>query len=865
MENTVCEVEGCSVRSKGSDFHLKCLYHLGISHDMNFCSICSAMPKSTWKGRFARVKKWQETGSFMSKDTHARSVAKRPVQGQDSPVVSKKSLQDPTQVPKGAEGFTFGILNPVQSVKVIPKPNVVASGDQFSVLSIPEPTVVASVGQTSSPAVLQPKVVAVGGGSVLTGTVLSVRPVGEQVRTGRHDLGSQVPPTSFDPKLVESRIVYQCEEILAAKLKPNESLRKLGRGMFNAPNSTVGIGWREFHIDPNADADGSVISDFRSAPAERLVEQSLDSESMFNCAQGDPPLNEVLSDREMEFECYQYEKEVVLPPGAELDVGSFIELPSVTKFTPLNAPVPVQTVPVQNVPVQTVPFQTVPVAQVQVSEEKRTLQLVKTLFDNRREVDERRLDSRMESLINTRLQKQQEVYYQKLESIRAENASGQNQLQKSLDLLLQRQSAVPSAALGASKDKVAMPPPPNPPPPSRPKPIMVSVQNPLTHQLLSYEARDKVSEWIDLGSQSRGSQAGDDQYEPEVVKLSSEQISRFNDWVDVIFDTVKGLPRDQVVEDDQSSLWPHMKDKVVRSTLPLHNQVIDILQKAWKEPKKVRPFDPEAFALFKIKDEHHELYTQTRIPDRFVALSVKGSTSDKVLSSSFPKLLTKNFSSTVAAASGAEFAAHSLALKMANYQALSTVSCQSLLKEASDMVVDPAVKDVLAKLDQGLSFIQATGFYQADLASRGQVRANNIRRAAWLEESDLSKTMKASLLAMPMEVAKKADGEDHFKSLLFGSSLESGAKDVAEALKVKKDIEDLSKSSGQNQGKGAQKFKDNSKSSPQVASSGKNQGGGNWNSASGRGGLSGPNRGGRGGQFAGRGGRGGQGNWNKKK
>jgi hypothetical protein len=227
--------------------------------------------------------------------------------------------------------------------------------------------------------------------------------------------------------------------------------------------------------------------------------------------------------------------------------------------------------------------------------------------------------------------------------------------------------------------------------------------------------------------------------------------------------------------------------------------------------------------------------------------------------------LTKNFSSTVATSSGAEFAAHSLALKMANYQALSTVSCQSLLKEAVDMVVDPVVKETLAKLEQGLGFMQATGFYQADLASRGQVRANNLRRAAWLEESDLSKSMKTSLLAMPMEVAKKSDGDDQYKSLLFGSSLESGAKDVAEALKVKKDIEDLAKSSGQGHNKGPQKYKDNPKSTPQVASGGKNQGGGGWNSASGRGGMSGPSRGGRGGQSAGRGGRGGQSNWNRKK
>jgi uncharacterized coiled-coil protein SlyX len=144
-----------------------------------------------------------------------------------------------------------------------------------------------------------------------------------------------------------------------------------------------------------------------------------------------------------------------------------------------------------------VPVQTAPVVQDNISEEKRTLQLVKTLLENRREVDERRLDSRMEALINTKLQKQQDDYYQKLESMRSESQLGQSQLQKSLNLLLERQSVVPSAALGAPKDREAMPPPP--PPAPRPKPIMVSVPNPLTHQMLSYEARDKVSDWIDHG------------------------------------------------------------------------------------------------------------------------------------------------------------------------------------------------------------------------------------------------------------------------------------------------------------------------------------------------------------------------------
>jgi hypothetical protein len=838
MEHTVCEVEGCVVKSKGSDFHLRCLYHLGLTHDMHFCPICKAMPKSTWKGRFARVKKWGETGSLMSKDTYSKLVAssKRPGEVQD-PVSSVKKLHlDPSQAPKGAEGFTFGVLSGSvtsnQSVKVIPKPNVVASGDPFTVLSIPGPNVVAPGGQSKS-VVPQPKVVAVGGRSVLTGTVLSKGPVSSQHRESQRDLGSPVVPSVADPKLfLEGKIADQCAEILAAKLKPNESLRKLGRGMFNAPNSAVGIGWREFQIDPNSDPNsgGSVISDFRSAPDIHGDAYSLYSESIFNGAEGHTPPEDVLSQQEMEYECYQYERDVVLPPGAELDVGSFVEVPAgLARFTPLNVgPTgskvsPVHQVHGQTVPVPADPVLNVPVVPDNISEEKRVLQLVKTLLDNRKEVDERRLDSRMEVLINTRLQKQQEEYYSKLESMRSESQLGQNQLQRSLNLLLERQAVVPSAALGAPKDREAMPPPP-PPPAPRQKPFMVSIPNPLlSQQVLSYEARDKVSDWIEHGSQSKGSQAGDDQNEPEVVKLSSEQIGRFNDWVDVIFDTVKGLPRDQVVEDDQSSLWPHMKDKMVRTTVPLHNQVIDILQKAWKDPRKVRPYDSEAFALFKIKDEHHELFTQSRTPDRFVALSVKGTTSDKVLSSSFPKLLTKNFSSTVAIAAGSDFAANSLALKMANYQALSTSSCQSLLKDALDMVVDPAVKETLAKLDQGLGFIQATGFYQADLASRGQVRSNSLRRAAWLEEADLSKTMKASLLAMPMEVAKKLEGEDHYRSLLFGSSLESGAKDVAEALKVKKDIEDLGKSSGQ--GQKSQKFKDNPKPAPYVASGGKNQGG----------------------------------------
>ena len=149
-----------------------------------------------------------------------------------------------------------------------------------------------------------------------------------------------------------------------------------------------------------------------------------------------------------------------------------------------------------------------------------------------------------------------------------------------------------------------------------------------------------MAEWnVDHGYNSRGSVVVDDPDERAVVKLNLEQVSRFNDWVDMIFDMVKGLPRDQVVEDDQSSIWPHMKGQATRSTLPLHNQVIDILQKAWKDPKRVIPFGLEAFALLKIKEDHHERFTQPRVSDRFVALSVKGPTAAKVLSSSFPKLL----------------------------------------------------------------------------------------------------------------------------------------------------------------------------------------------------------------------------------
>jgi hypothetical protein len=291
--------------------------------------------------------------------------------------------------------------------------------------------------------------------------------------------------------------------------------------------------------------------------------------------------------------------------------------------------------------------------------------------------------------------------------------------------------------------------------------------------------------------------------------------------------------------------------------------VIEILQKSWKDPKLVKPLDSQAFALFKINEEHHELYTQSRMVDRYVALSVKGPTADKVMSSKFPKLLTKNFSSTVASSAAADFAASSLALKMANYQALSTGSCQTLLKEALDNVVDESVREPLVKLAQGLAFMQATGFYQADLASKGQVRANSMARSAWLEETEFSKPMKTNLLAMPVEIGQKSVGDEKVTCLMFGSKLEASAKEVAEAIKVRKDIEDLSKSA-QSQSKGFQKNKDGQKSDFQSSSFNKNQGGASWSSGSSRGSFTPPARGGRGGQFGGRGGRGGRGNWNKK-
>ena len=80
MDHSICEVESCKVKSKGSDFHSRCLYHLGMDHDMDTCTICKAMPRSTWKGRWNRIQRWKETGSFVSKDTLARAVAasKRP-------------------------------------------------------------------------------------------------------------------------------------------------------------------------------------------------------------------------------------------------------------------------------------------------------------------------------------------------------------------------------------------------------------------------------------------------------------------------------------------------------------------------------------------------------------------------------------------------------------------------------------------------------------------------------------------------------------------------------------------------------------------------------------------------------------------
>jgi hypothetical protein len=213
----------------------------------------------------------------MSKDTLAREVvsSKRPVH--DAVVSVKKVCPDPSQASTGAEGFTFGVLDgsvgsaPNQLVKVIPVPNVVATGGLSSVLSIPEPNVVAPGGQSSILVLPQPNVVAEGGGSLFTGIHMTKDPVSVQSGKGRHDLGLPVPPMVFNPKLVESRISYQCEEIMSSRLKVNEPLRKLGKGMVGAPNSVVGIGWQEFRVDPNAGSNVSVISDVKSAPLVTMV------------------------------------------------------------------------------------------------------------------------------------------------------------------------------------------------------------------------------------------------------------------------------------------------------------------------------------------------------------------------------------------------------------------------------------------------------------------------------------------------------------------------------------------------------------------------------------------------------------------
>ena len=163
-----------------------------------------------------------------------------------------------------------------------------------------------------------------------------------------------------------------------------------------------------------------------------------------------------------------------------------------------------------------------------------------------------------------------------------------------------------------------------------------------------------------------------------------------------------------MIKPDQTSLWSNMEAGSSRTILPLHNQVIQNLTKHWEQPKKVKPFDLEATGLFRINASHHEVYTAPRVADRFVALSVKGNSSDKVLSSANPKLLSKNFPATVAAASFADDGAHTLALKMANYQTLSSASCQNILSQVIESVTDPAIKEPLQTLSTGLCFMHNT-------------------------------------------------------------------------------------------------------------------------------------------------------------
>jgi hypothetical protein len=712
------------------------------------------MPRSTWKGRWNRVQKWKETGSFVSKDTLSRAMAaaKRP----GEVLIQSQGAKKPTTSHSSVEGITFGVVD-----------GSLPPGSQSQVLFLPIKAV---------------------------SDIVAVNPRAKDLVTGDRELESEVdlgvPVIPTVPKIsraqqLASNIETQCNYILASQLKKDEPLRKLGVGLVGAPNSVCGFGWKEFNVDPDKDSTISIASGVKSAPPDIPDGRFDGSESGCPCGQGDP---QVLTQQDMEYQIFQFEKDVVLPPSAHVEVGSFVDVTShdvLSKFTPLVVGDTVNPKGITNIPVVSPKFKSPDrVVDNKSFEERRTLGLVKTLLDNRRESEQRRLDSRMESLLDARLLKQQELYAKQFDRFKSEQVSSQTKLQRSLDLLVSRH--VPSAAQGVP-DKVAMPPPPNPPP--KVSPVLqvptIAIPNPFAGDDLRYIARDKVVDWnMDQGSNSKGSVAGDDFIEPKSVKLNEEQVTKFNEWVDVVYDTVKGLPRVVQSEDDQSSIWPEFKGLSSRSTLPLHNQVIEILQKSWKDPKLVKPLDSQAFALFKINEEHHDLYTQPRIPDRYVALSVKGPTADKVMSSKFPKLLTKNFSSTVASSAAADFAASSLALKMANYQALSTGSCQTLLKEALDNVVDESVREPLVKLAQGLAFMQATGFYQADLASKSQVRANSMARAAWLEETEFSKPMKANLLAMPVEIGQKSVGDDKVKCLMFGSKLEASAKEVAEAIKV---------------------------------------------------------------------------------
>jgi hypothetical protein len=278
------------------------------------------------------------------------------------------------------------------------------------------------------------------------------------------DLGTPVPPTPVPPlsefraKQLEEMVESQCRYVLATQLKRDEPLRKLGVGLVGAPNSVCGLGWKEFHVDPDADSI-SRLSEVKSAPPDVPIYVPEDQESVIPCGQGSP--REVLSQEDMEYQIYQYEKEVVLPPSAQMDVGSYVDVTSHVVLSK-EAPVVVQQGVNTGSPVKSPVAQPTKVSQVvdnKSFEERRTLAMVKTFLQNRRESEERRLDSRMESLLEARLISQQEIYTQKFEAFKSDQEKGQSKLQRSLDLLLSRQ--VPSAAQGVA-DKVAMPPPPPP-------------------------------------------------------------------------------------------------------------------------------------------------------------------------------------------------------------------------------------------------------------------------------------------------------------------------------------------------------------------------------------------------------------------